>query len=218
MNEISKIPHADHDSISYQIYVAMPVPMADVTVTAHLEFIENGLDETSDFESRVRGVLKDFIDTEWDLSAQERITTNRGKEKIRLKAVAKISVVESRFLDERKERISRDGIEVCYIQVDRSLSLDLINQVIKDLSFEAVEKVTADLEGFNRASARQWRICDIAFGVPRSESLPIRKDIVSSREEAAYLFGNFVEMAMVGLKRISLTAAVTLRSEIPHLK
>ena len=55
------------DTISYKIYVAKAVPVADVTVTAQLQLMVSNRDENVDLDGRIRGALKNFIDTDWTL-------------------------------------------------------------------------------------------------------------------------------------------------------
>ena len=92
------------DTISYKIYVAKAVPLADVNVTAHLELLVSNRDANLDVDSRIRGSLKDFIDTEWTLLEQQRKSATPGYERIELKAMAKIPSSENRNLDERAAR------------------------------------------------------------------------------------------------------------------
>ena len=70
--------------------------------------------------------------------------------------MAKIPAKENRNLEERAARANREGLEFGHVQVSRNLPQDQVNQIIKELWFEAVEKVTEHLADFNRASGRQY--------------------------------------------------------------
>ncbi len=154
------------DTISYKIYVAKAVPLANVTVIAHLQLMVSNRDENPDLDSRIRGALSDFIDSDWTLLEQERSSATPGFERIQLKAMAKIPASENRKLQERATQANREGLEFGHIHISRNMPQDQANQIIKELWFETVEKVTAHLDEFNRVSGRQWRVGDIALGVP----------------------------------------------------
>jgi hypothetical protein len=203
------------DTISYKVYVAKAVPVADVTVTAQLELMVSNRDENPDLDSRIRGALKDFIDTDWTLLEQERSSATPGFERIQLKAMAKIPAKENRKLAERAARANREGLEFGHMHVSRNLPQDQANQIIKELWFEVVEKVTAHLAEFNRASGRQWRVGDIALGVPgggRQSGRPTKGGYAEDPNEP---LGMFMESGLAGAEKISLTADVTLKSVPP---
>ncbi len=203
------------DTISYQVYVAKAVPLADVAVTVDLQLMVSSRDENHDLESRIRGGLSDFINTEWTLLAQHRSSATPGFESIRLKAVAKIPANENRNLEERAARANREGLEFGHVHVSRNLPQDQVNQIIKELWFEAVEKVTAHLDDFNRASGRQWRVGNIALGVPNNGRPTGRHTKGGYIEDSEEPLSAFVESGLSGAEKISLTAVVTLKSEKP---
>ena len=200
------------DTISYKIYVAKAVPLADVNVTAQLELLVSNRDGNPDVDSRIRGALKDFIDTEWTLLEQQRKSATPGYERIELKAMAKIPSSENRNLDERAARANREGLEFGTIQVSRNLPQDQANQIIKELWFEAVEKVTAHIDDFNRSSGRKWRLGDITLGVPGGGRSSGRMTKGGYVEDADEPLGKFMESGLSGVEKVSLTADVTLRS------
>ena len=205
------------DTISYKIYVAKAVPLADVTVTAQLVLMVSNRDENLDLDSRIRGALKDFIDTDWTLLEQERSSATPGFERIQLKAMAKVPAKENRKLEERAAGANREGLEFGHVHVSRNLPQDQANQIIKELWFEAVEKVTAHLEEFNLASDRTWRVGDITLGVPgggRQSGRPSKGGFIEDPDEP---LGKFMESGLSGAEKISLTADVTLRSARPPM-
>ncbi len=203
------------DTITYKIYVAKAVPLVDVTVTAQLELMVSNRDENPDLDSRIRDALKDFIATEWTLLEQERSSATPGFERIQLKALAKVPAKENRKLEERAARANREGLEFGRVTVSRNMPQEQANQVIKELWFETVEKVTAHLEDFNRASGRQWRVGDITLGVSGSGRQTGRMTKGGYIEEPEEPLGIFMESGLSGLEKISLTADVTLRSMRP---
>lgn len=203
------------DTISYKIYVAKAVPLADVTVTAQLQLMVSNRDENPDLDSRIRGALKNFIDTQWTLLEQERSSATPGFERIQLKAMAKVPAKENRKLEERAAGANCEGLEFGQVHVSRNLPQDQANQIIKELWFEAVEKVTAHLSEFNLASGRQWRIGDIALGVPGGGRQSGRLTKGGYVEDPDEPLGKFMESGLSGAEKISLTADVTLRSAKP---
>lgn len=203
------------DTISYKIYVAKAVPLADVTVTAQLQLMVSNRDENVDLDGRIRGALKNFIDTDWTLLEQERNSATPGFERIQLKAMAKIPARENRKLEERAAQANCEGLEFGHVQVSRNLPQDQANQIIKELWFEAVEKVTAHLDGFKHASGRQWRIGDITLGVPGAGRRSNRMSKGGYAEDPDEPLGKFIESGLAGAEKISITADVTLRSEKP---
>ena len=217
MNLPTVQPFPIDDTISYKIYVAKAVPLADVTVTAQLVLMVSNRDENLDLDSRIRGALKDFIDTDWTLLEQERSSATPGFERIQLKAMAKVPAKENRKLEERAAGANREGLEFGHVHVSRNLPQDQANQIIKELWFEAVEKVTAHLEEFNLASDRTWRVGDITLGVPgggRQSGRPSKGGFIEDPDEP---LGKFMESGLSGAEKISLTADVTLRSAKPPM-
>ena len=217
MNLPTVQPFPIDDTISYKIYVAKAVPLADVTVTAQLVLMVSNRDENLDLDSRIRGALKDFIDTDWTLLEQERSSATPGFERIQLKAMAKVPAKENRKLEERAAGANREGLEFGHVHVSRNLPQDQANQIIKELWFEAVEKVTAHLGEFNRASGRTWRVGDITLGVPgggRQSGRPSKGGFIEDPDEP---LGKFMESGLSGAEKISLTADVTLRSARPPM-
>lgn len=215
MTTTSAFPLPADDTINYKIYVAKAVPMTDVNVTANLELMVSNRDENPDVDSRILGALRDFIDTDWTLLEQQRISATPGYERISLKARAKISSNENRNLDERAARANREGLEFGSVQVSRNLPQDQANQIIKELWFEAVEKVSAHIHDFNKASGRVWRLGDITLGVPGSGRATGRMTKGGYVEEADEPLGKFMETGLSGVEKVSLTAEVTLRSQRP---
>lgn len=203
------------DTISYKIYVAKAVPLANVTVIAQLQLMVSNRDENPDLDSRIRGALADFIDAEWTLLEQERTSATPGFERIQLKAMAKIPAAENRKLEERAARANREGLEFGHVHISRNMPQDQANQIIKELWFEAVEKVTAHLDEFNRVSGRQWRIGDITLGVPGSGRRSGRLTKGGYTEAPDEPLIQLIESGLSGAEKISLTADVTLRSERP---
>ena len=203
------------DTINYKIYVAKAVPLADVNVTAQLQLMVSSRDNNPDLDSRIRSALKDFIDTDWTLLEQQRNSATPGYERIELKAMAKIPSSENRNLDERAARANREGLEFGHVQVSRNLPQEQANQIIKELWFEAVEKVTSHLKEFSVASGREWRLGDITLGVPgggRSSGRMTKGGYIEDPDEP---LGKFMESGLSGVEKVSLTADVTLRSVRP---
>jgi|APTNR8051073442_1049403.scaffolds.fasta_scaffold12469_1 hypothetical protein len=200
------------DAISYKIFVAKAVPVADVTITAHLTLMVSNRDESQDTDNRIRSALTDFIDTEWTILTPERSSATPGFERINVKAIAKISSTENRNLDERAARANREGLEFDHVRVNRTLPQEQANQIIKELWFEAVEKVTAHLADFNRVSRRQWRIGDVALGAPGTGRTSRRLNKGGYQEELDEPLTELMESCLTGVEKISLTADVTLRS------
>lgn len=214
MTPLSAMQLLVDDTITYKVYVAKTVPLVDVTVTAQLELMVSNRDENADLDSRIRDALKDFIDTEWTLLEQQRSSATPGFERIRLKAMAKVPAKENRKLDERAASANREGLEFGCVNVSRNMPQEQANQIIKELWFETVTKVTAHLEEFNRASGRQWRVGDITLGVPGGgrQGRMTKGGYVEEPDEPLSMF---MESGLSGLEKISLTADVTLRSVRP---
>ncbi len=218
MNSAAIVQLPVDDTISYKVYVAKAIPLADVAITAQLQLIVSNRDENPNLDSRIRSALKDFIDTHWTLLEQERSSATPGFERIRLKAMAKVPASENRKLKERSAAANREGLEFDDVRVSRNLPQDQANQIIKELWFDAVEKVTAHLDEFNRASGRQWRIGDIALGVPGVGRSSGRSAKGGYSEEPDEPFDKFMESGFSGVEKISLTANVTLKSARPVLE
>lgn len=87
MNSAAIVQLPVDDTISYKVYVAKAIPLADVAITAQLQLIVSNRDENPNLDSRIRSALKDFIDTHWTLLEQERSSATPGFERIRLKAI-----------------------------------------------------------------------------------------------------------------------------------
>ena len=90
--------------------VAKEVVSETVTVIAQLELVMIGRYAAIDLDSRIHVALKDIIEADWVLNTPEPFSNTRGIECVRLKAVAKVPAKESRYLQERAAKASREGV------------------------------------------------------------------------------------------------------------
>lgn len=202
------------DTIKYKVYVSKAIPLADVTITANLELLVSSHDDNSALNAKIQAALQDFIAADWDIVAQERAGATPGFERVHLRALSKVPAEQSRNLKERASRANREGLEFGAISVNRSLPQDQVGQIMKDLWFEAVDKVSGHLPEFNRVSGRAWRIGDISLGVPGGHS-QARLTKGGYREEVDDPLGDLMESGLSGAEKISLIAEVTLKAEKP---
>jgi hypothetical protein len=187
------------------VYVSKAVPLADVTVTASLELLASSRDDSHALEAKIDTALRDFLPVEWEILGQERSSATPGFEHIKLKALAKVSADQNR---------NREGLEFGNISVNRSLRQDEVNQVMKELWFEAVSRANEHLPEFNRVSGRQWRIGDVVLGVPDG-GYRNRNTKGGYREEVDDMLGDLMESGLSGVEKVSLIANVTLKSARP---
>jgi hypothetical protein len=205
------------DTLSYKVYVAKAVPRGDVAITVNLQMVASTSDnDINTINARLKNVLLDFIGADWRFVGHTREGPAPGYEKIAVQAIAKVSAEENRNLEERARKASRDGIEFGGVAVKRTLPQDHVNQIVKELWFDAVRKVQEHLREFEQASGRRWRIGDIVFGVPDGgrQNRPYVKG--GYREDATESLADLVESGLSGAEKISLIAEVTLKSARPQ--
>lgn len=195
------------DTISYKVYVAKAASLFDVGVTAQLVLMDRARDAPPDLVSRIRGTLKGFIHTEWPFLEQGHSSVTPDFERIQLEAMAKVAAMENCKLEERAVGANREGLEFAHVQVSRNLSKD---QIIKELWFDVLEKVSNHLEEFNRVSCRKWRVGNLALGVPRGGRQSGRQSKGGFIEAPDEPPGKFMESGLSGAEKISLTADVKL--------
>lgn len=214
MTEFQAVQISIDDTINYKVYVSKAVPLADVTVTANLELLTTNREDTNALDSKISGALQDFLPVDWEILGQERSSATPGYENIKLKALAKISADQNRNLAERARRANREGLEFGNISVNRNLRQDEVNQVMKELWFEAVSKVNEHLPAFHEATGREWRIGDIVLGTPEGGHRS-RNVKGGYRDEVDDLLGELMESGLSGVEKVSLIANVTLKSARP---
>ena len=202
------------DTLSYKVLVNKAVPRGDVTVTAALEILINTRDNGNDLDGRIRAALNDFIPVDWELLGHERSGATPGYERIKLKALAKVPAEQNRNLEERARQANREGLEFGTIAVKRSLPQDQVNQIIKELWFEAMTKINEHLAEFDLVSARTWRIGNVVLGIPDGGHR-VRSSKGGYSEDQEDSLGQLLESGLAGVEKISLVADVTLKSRCP---
>jgi hypothetical protein len=205
------------DTLNYKVYVAKAVPRGDVAITVNVRLIASTQDnEVERINARLREALQDFISADWKFVGNTREGLTPGFEKILVQAIAKVPAEENRNLEERARKAGREGLELGEIAVKRALPQDQVNQIVKELWFDAVRKTREHIVEFNEASGRQWRLGDIVFGVPGSGQQPRQFAKGGYREDATESLADLVESGLSGADKISLIAEVTLKSSRPQ--
>ena len=202
------------DTINYKVYVSKAVPLGDVTVTAHIDMLLSGNDESQSVEDKIQSALNDFIPASWTIVDQDRRGATPGYEKISLKAIANVPVTENTQLEERAAKANRKGLEITHVSARKNLPQETVNQMIKALWFDVIERVNTHIKEYDRVSQRTWRIGDIVLGVPGGGSRT-RLTKGGSVEEGDQPLGSFMESGLSGVEKVSLTADVTLKSSKP---
>lgn len=199
------------DTIRYKVSVSKVVPLIDVTVTADVELLVANSDKNEDLDAKVRSALQDFIPVDWEILSQNRAGATPGYERIDLKVLAKVPSSDNRNLEERARKAHRVGLELSNISVKRARPQDEVNQIMKDLWFEAVGRVREHLADFNKVSDRVWRIGDITLGVsPNAKTVRYSKG--GYREELDDVDDDLMTSALSGAEKVSMVADVTLKS------
>ena len=204
------------DTLQYKVYVSKAVPRGEAMLTATVVLLagsQNSAPET--INHRVFEALADFVPAQWECTGSERSTISPGFEQVKVQMLAKIAAEENRNLEERARHASRDGLEILAIKVKSTLLQDQINQIVKALWFETVEKVNQHIVEFDQLSGRAWRIGDMVFGVPDTGKA---RQVISKgcfHEESEELFGELIESGLAGSEKISLITQVTLRAARP---
>jgi hypothetical protein len=206
------------DTLNYKIHVSKAVPRGDVTVTVAMELLVSTRSESSvGLDDVIRTALQDFIPVQWELLGHERTSATPGFERIRLKALSTVPPEQNRNLEERARKANREGLEFGEISIKRSLPQGHANQIVKELWFDAISKVSEHLPEFNRVSGRTWRIGDVVLGVSAGTQRIVRGKGGFTEEIDTPLgsLGEVIEAGMSGVEKISLIADVTLKSERP---
>jgi len=204
----------EDDSIKYKIYVSKAVPLADVNVTTQIDVLMSTREGNDALNHHVKTALNDFIPVPWEISLLSRESATPGYERIRIRAIAKVGLNQHNNLDERARLANREGLELSQVYVDRTLPKNQVNQIMKDLWFEAIEKVTEHISEFNRISGRQWRIGEVTLGIPDDGSR-VRHNKGGYVEAVDDILGDLVESGLDGAEKVSLIANVILKSARP---
>lgn len=210
-----QILNVEDDSIKYKVYVSKAVPLADINVTTQIDVLLSTREGNDALNRLVKTALNDFIPVPWETAVLSRTSATPGYERIRMRAIAKVGIDQHSNLDERARQAHREGLEFSHLHVDRTLPKHQVNQIMKDLWFEAVEKVTEHIVDFNRVSTRQWRIGEITLGIP-DVGTGVRHTKGGYVEAADEILGDLVESGLDGAEKVSLIANVILKSARPR--
>lgn len=202
---------APDDTLNYKMRVSKLMPRSEVVVTVMVTLILNARQKGAQLDHRIFEALNDFIPVDWGLSGQERQSAAPGFERLSIRAVATVSRDQDWNLEQRAKNANRHGLELGPVVVKRSFSQEHVNQVVKELRFEAVRKVVEELPEFDKASGRIWRIGDISIGLSDDESPPhtSKRGLIDDRDDR---LGQMVESGLAGVEKITLVANVTLKS------
>lgn len=203
---------AQDDTLSYKVLVSKLVPRSDVVVNVWLELMLNANDKGAELDQRIFDALRDFIPVNWELADQERRSATPGFERLKLRAMATVGSDQDWNLQQRAKDANRQGLEFGNVSVKRSLSQDQVNQIVRELWFDAVRKIQEHLPEFEKASGRVWRIGDIALGTPDAGNKvrTSKGGFVDDRDDN---LGQLLDSGLAGVEKISLVANVTLKSD-----
>jgi hypothetical protein len=163
----------------------------------------NTNDGNNDLDPRIRAALKDFIEVDWELLGHERSGATPGFERIKVIALAKVPAEQNRNLEERARQANREGLEFGAITVKRSLPQDQVNQIVKELWFEAVTRVNGHLAEFEHVSGRKWRMGNIVLGIPDGGHRT-RSGKGGYMDDLDDTLGQLLESGLSGVEKISL--------------
>ena len=214
MSDIQYVPLQLDDTIRYRISVSKVVPLIDVTVTADVVILFNSSDNNDDLTTRVHSALHEFIPVDWEIVSQNRKGATPGYEQITLRVLAKVPSDQNRNLEERARKANRIGLELSDINVKRARPQDEVNQIMKDLWFDAVGKVRGHIAEFKEVSGRDWRMGDITLGVPPTTQV-VRSAKGGYREEVDDVVSDPMASALSGAEKVTMVAEVVLKSAQP---
>ena len=115
-------------------------------------------------EARVQASLDKFIAGSWTFHNVQRHSDTLGFERVSFKASLRTTEGEAYNLVERARLASREGLSISDPEVDFSLSVEKVDQVVEELRQEVISLVNRHREDFERTTSRKWRIGDITFG------------------------------------------------------
>ncbi len=206
-------PQPIDDTLRYKVSVSKAIAHDTVRVSANVTVLTHP-QQTTDIvlAQEIEPTLRDFIAAEWVISYLERKPDAAGYERLTMQASARVEISENFNLIERARRASRDGISLSEPETHRSISVDRVQSVVKELWFRVVAVVNLQKDEFSKASGRTWRIGDIELGqIERTGDNRYTKG--AARTENDQFFAEVDEpAAKQGGERISLSANVVLRS------
>lgn len=204
------------DTLSYRVFAEKLLPQDRVRITVTVTaLVSSQYRDQESLLDEIRAVLNDFIRTDWLFSRIERETDAVGYERVRLKALARVPAGENYNLEERARRASHEGLSLSDPKPDYALPRETVTETVQALREQILEEVARNIEGYNRATGRLWRLGHIEFGVPSEDDVLARMRSAKGayRGEAddaqVYTLGG---IGLTSAERVSLIAEVVLKS------
>jgi len=206
------------DTLRYRILVQRALPQDDVRLTVPVTALVHTRDhDQAALRKSIRDALNAFVAAEWTFSHIERGGDAVGYERVQLTATARVGSSENYDLAERARRAGREGLTLGQPRVDYALSPEKVDEVVRTLRLEALERVQAHIAEYDAITGRAWRIGDIACGVEDAQLSAVRssKGAYRDSEDALLALENASSSGLSGAERIRVVVTVTLRAAPP---
>ncbi len=216
MTSILQLPDSA-DTLRYRVQVQKALPQDDVRMTVPVTALVHTRDhDQAALRQSIREALSAFVPAEWGFSRIDRGGDAVGYERVQLTATARVKAGENFDLAERARRASREGLTLGQPRVDYALSPEKVDEVVRALRIEVLQRVQAHIAEFDRATGRAWRIGDIAFGLDDAGEFAAQrtsKGAYRDAEDVLLALGEAgVAAGLSGAERIKLVATVTLKA------
>lgn len=214
-NAVAELFSTD-DTLRFRVQAQKTIPQEDVRIAVEVSALVSTTRPADEaLEARIRAALGRFIVADWSFSAVQRDGDAVGFERVSLQASARAPVTQVYNLEERARQASEEGLSLKEPRVNYALSTQRVDAIVQQLRLELLEDVKRQMQQFNEATGRDWRIGDILFGVvdPMAE-VPTSKRAFRSQTVNFDIIDRdgSDEMGLANAERISLVAEVTLKS------
>lgn len=113
----------------------------------------------------IKGIMQNFIETEWQFANTQRTSHASGREQITLTATARVPESENYALDRRREAAAQDinGMRITAAHADTSPTAAQIEATQRKLRVAILQKAKEELKVINEALGEKYRIGDVNF-------------------------------------------------------
>jgi hypothetical protein len=207
------------DTLRYRVMAHKTLAQEDVRMLAQVVALVRPAERDQPaLDRRIREALAAFIDADWTFSRIER-QGEAGYERVTLTVSARVKAAENYDLAERARRASREGLTIGMPRADYSLSRERIDTVFDELRLEILRRIGEQAQAISAATGRAWRLGDVAFGAEAGVLGRAATAKGAYRDEGDALFAAIDDVdpdrALAGAERITLVAAVVLKSAVP---
>lgn len=155
------------DAIRYRIVRRTTLASDTLRITVQVNMlVSTAIQDTARVRNDILAALQMFIKgAPWNLGVIERNTGSVvGYEQVVTTAFATIPSRENFNLPGRAHQASRQGLVLRDPVVDYRLPSQMVEQAVHELRLQTLKQVNLDIQDYEMATGRAWRIGEIRFG------------------------------------------------------